>query len=226
MTRILVVEDEPKLLRSLERRLSREGFEVTGVEAGDEGYRLASNEPFDALILDLMLPGRDGLEIVRLLRTRGFSQPILILTARDAIDDRVAGLDSGADDYLVKPFSYDELLARLRALLRRGSGAISHVLSVGDLQMDLLRRRVTRAGVELGLTQREFEVLEYLLRRQNTTVSREMMASDVWKNPSAAVMTNVIDVCINGLRRKVTVPGTRPLIYTIRGVGYELRSEE
>lgn len=226
MTRILVVEDEPKLLRSLERRLRREGFEVTGVEAGDEGFRLASNEPFDAVILDLMLPGRDGLEIVRLLRTEGFSQPILILTARDAIDDRVAGLDAGADDYLVKPFSYDELLARLRALLRRGRGATSHMLGVGDLQMDLLRRRVTRAGMELALTQREFEVLEYLLRRQNTTVSREMMASDVWKDPSAAVMTNVIDVCINGLRRKITVPGTQLLIYTIRGIGYELRSED
>jgi DNA-binding response OmpR family regulator len=220
--RILVVEDERKVLRSLRRGLEAEGYEVLTAATGEEGYRLAAGQPFDCLVLDLLLPGRDGLQVLADLRAGGHTLPVLILTARDAVEDRVAGLDAGAEDYLVKPFAFAELLARLRALLRRGRSERETVLRAGDLEVDLLQRRATRAGDEVPLTQREFEVLAYLVRHKNQVVTRAMLGRDVWKEPNHA-LTNVIDVYITLLRRKLERPGQRPLIHTLRGVGYSLR---
>jgi DNA-binding response OmpR family regulator len=171
-----------------------------------------------------MLPGREGLEILGELRRAGQTLPVLLLTACDAIEDRVAGLDSGADDYLVKPFAFAELLARIRVLLRRGRAEQETILHAADLEMDLVRRRVTRGGIEINLTQREFELLEYLLRHQNAAITRDMLGRDVWKEPSYA-LTNVIDVYITLLRRKIERPGQLPLLHTIRGVGYSLRGD-
>src|SRR5207248_3436802 len=176
---------------------------------------------FDCVVLDLMLPGWDGLEVLRRLREGDNPVPVLVLTARDAVEDRVLGLDGGADDYLVKPFAFAELLARLRVLLRRGRGERETVLTLDDLEMDLLERRVTRGGAQIELTHREFELLEYLLRHKNTTVTRAMLGRDVRKEEDYA-LTNVIDVFINALRKKVEQPGKPPLIQTIRGVGYSL----
>jgi DNA-binding response OmpR family regulator len=220
--RILVVEDERKLLRSLERGLQEAGYDVVTADNGEAGCNLALSRQFDCLILDLMLPGRDGLSVLADLRRRGHTVPVLILTARDALEDRVLGLDSGADDYLVKPFGFAELLARLRALLRRGRGERETVLRAGELVMDLLQRRVARGPNELVLTPREFELLEYLLRHKNSIVTRDMLGRDVWKEP-AHMLTNVIDVYVNLLRRKVERPDMLPMIHTIRGVGYSLR---
>src|SRR5262249_27135438 len=156
------------------------------------GFQLALNRTFDCIILDILLPGKDGLQILKGLRQSGQAVPVLILTARDAVEDRVIGLDAGADDYLVKPFAFAELLARLRVLLRRGRGEPDTVLRVDDLEMDLLQRKVLRAGKEISLTLRELEVLEYLLRHKNATVTRDMLGRDVWKEPGHA-LTNVID---------------------------------
>ena len=222
MARILIVEDQKKLLQSLQRGLQEEGYEVVTAATGEDGYYRATTEPFDAIVLDLMLPGRNGLQVLRDLRAHGVAKPLLILTARDAVDDRVAGLDAGADDYLVKPFAFAELLARLRALLRRDCSGRELVLRADDLEMDLLARRVVRGGLELDLTRREYELLEYLLRHKNTTVTRDMIARDVWKEGSGA-LTNTIDVYINLLRKKVEQPDKRQLIQTVRGVGYALR---
>jgi two-component system, OmpR family, copper resistance phosphate regulon response regulator CusR len=219
--RVLVVEDERKVLRSLERGLQAEGYEVVCAADGEEGFELAATQPFDCLVLDLMLPGRDGLQVLADLRRRGSGLPVLILTARDAVEDRVTGLDGGADDYLVKPFAFAELLARLRVLLRRGKEP-EIILRADDLEMDLVRRRVVRAGAEVSLTQREFELLEYLLRHKNATVTRDMLGRDVWKEPGYA-LTNVIDVFVTHLRRKIQGAGQRPLIHTVRGLGYSLR---
>jgi DNA-binding response OmpR family regulator len=216
---LLIVEDERKVLRGLQRGLVDEGYEVVTAMTGDAGYDLALKGLFDCLILDVLLPGKDGLQILRELRKSGKTVPVLILTARDAVEDRVIGLDAGADDYLVKPFAFAELLARLRVLLRRGPGLPETVLRVEDLEMNLLERRVTRGGKEIPLTLRESELLEYLLRHKNSTVTRDMLGKDVWKEPSHA-LTNVIDVFINYLRRKIEKPGSPPLIHTIRGVGY------
>ena len=223
--RILVIEDQEKLRRNLQQVLEQEGYEVATAATGEEGYSLASTKAFDAIVLDLTLPGRDGLQILKDLREAGFGQPILILTARDSLDDRVAGLDSGADDYLVKPFAHAELSARLRALLRRGQAGQERLLQCGNLEMDLLTRKVSRKGVEIDLSQREFELLEYLLRHKNTNVTREMLTRDVWKEPQG-LLTNVIDVCVNSLRKKVELPGSRPLILTVRGVGYTVRESQ
>jgi DNA-binding response OmpR family regulator len=222
MARLLVVEDQKKLLRSLLRGLEEEGYEVVAVTTGEQGYHAATTEDYDAVVLDLMLPGHDGLRVLRDLRAHGFAGPVLILTARDTVEDRVQGLDAGADDYLVKPFAFAELVARLRALLRRGTSGRELHLKADDLEMDLLARRVVRAGVELDLTRREFELLEYLLRHKNQAVTRDMIARDVWKDPGG-LLTNSIDVYVTLLRKKVEAPGARQLIHTVRGVGYALR---
>jgi DNA-binding response OmpR family regulator len=224
MPRVLVVEDQKKLLASLQRGLEEEGYEVATAATGEQGYYAATTEEFDALVLDLMLPGRPGLQVLRDLRAGGFTRPVLILTARDTVEDRVAGLDTGADDYLIKPFAFAELLARLRALLRRGAGAPGPelFLRAADLEMDLLARRVVRGGVELDLTRREFELLEYLLRHKNATVTRAMLAREVWKDADGT-LTNTIDVYVTLLRKKVEREGAPPLIHTVRGVGYALR---
>jgi len=220
VARLLVIEDDLKILRGLDEGLHAEGYEVVTADDGSEGRRLATTQTFDCVILDRMLPGRDGLEVLSDLRRAGNAVPVLVLTARDAVEDRVAGLDGGADDYLVKPFAFAELLARLRVLLRRGRPAPETVLRVADLEVDLLARRATRGGVEVSLAHREFEVLAYLMRHRGATVTREMLGRDVWKEPGHA-LTNVIDVYVNLLRRKLE-GGRPPLIHTVRGVGYRL----
>jgi two-component system copper resistance phosphate regulon response regulator CusR len=224
---ILVVEDEAKVARALKEGLEGEHYDVVVAKTGEEGFFRANAEVFDLVVLDLMLPGRDGIEVLTALRKRGLQTPVLILTAKDAIEDRVLGLDSGADDYLVKPFAFPELLARIRALLRRGR--IDQVLrfKAGDLEMDLVTRKVTRGNQTLDLTAREFELLEYLLRHQNQLVSREMLTREVWKEPSRVTpLDNVIDVHIARLRKKVDQDFPTKLIHTVRGVGFVLREGE
>jgi DNA-binding response OmpR family regulator len=224
--RILVVEDEEKVARALQEGLEAEAYDVTLAPTGEDGFFRASAEDFDLVILDLMLPGRDGLHILATMRQRGLQTPVLVLTARDAIEDRVHGLDSGADDYLVKPFAFPELLARVRALLRRGRPDQVLRLKVADLEMDLVTRKVVRGPATLDLTMREFELLEYLLRHHRQLVSREMLARDVWKETARATpIDNVIDVHIGRLRKKVDAGGVR-LIHTVRGVGFVLREGE
>jgi DNA-binding response OmpR family regulator len=222
MARLLIVDDQKKLVQSLRRGLEEEGYEVLAATTGEEGYYLATTGSPDAIVLDVMLPGRDGLKVLRDLRGQGYAKPVLILTARDAVEDRVAGLDGGADDYLVKPFAFAELLARLRALLRRDVSGRELVLRADDLEIDLLSRRVIRGGLELDLTRREYELLEFLVRHKNATVTRDMIGLEVWRETSG-VLTNTIDVYINALRKKVEQPGRRQLIQTVRGVGYSLR---
>jgi DNA-binding response OmpR family regulator len=222
MSRLLVIEDQKKLLQSLERGLSEEGYDVVPASTGEEGYQQARSLPVDAVVLDLMLPERDGMDVLRSLRRDGFTKPILILTARDGIDDRVLGLDAGADDYLPKPFAFAELLARIRALLRRDVVNRDLCLKADDLEMNLVTRSVTRGGVDVDLTRREFELLEFLLRNKNTTVTRDMIAREVWKE-GTGTLTNSIDVYITLLRKKIERPDKKPLIQTVRGVGYALR---
>ncbi len=221
MAHVLIVEDQKRLAASLRKGLEEEGFEVTIAHTGEEGFYLATTRPTDALVLDIMLPGRDGFEVLRDLRERGFTKPVLILTARDSVEDRVAGLNGGADDYLVKAFAFAELVARLRALLRR-NGERELVLRADDLEMDLVARRVVRTGVEVELSHREFELLAFLLRHKNEAVTRDMLARDVWKE-SGGLTTNVIEVCVNALRKKIERPGLRQLVHTVRGVGYAVR---
>jgi len=225
MARVLVVEDQRMLLENLRRGLEGEGYDVFTAGNGEEAIKLAANEPVDALVLDLLLPGKEGLVVLRELRAIGFAQPVLILTARDSVEDRVRGLDEGADDYLVKPFAFTELLARLRALLRRGPSPRETILRVADLELDLVKRCVTRGGMVVELTTREFELLEYLLRHKDQPITRDLLSFEVWKEPTGA-MTNVIDVYINALRKKIDRPGCIPLIQTVRGIGYMLRERQ
>jgi DNA-binding response OmpR family regulator len=225
--RVLVVEDERKLAAIVTSALQTEQHDVVVAPTGDDGFARANAEAFDLVVLDLMLPGRGGLDILQSLRQRRIETPVLILTARDSLDDRVLGLDLGADDYLVKPFALPELLARVRALLRRGRPSEAFRLKAADLELDLVTRRAARGERLLDLTTREFELLEYLLRHQGHLVSREMLVREVWKEPRRATpLDNVIDVQIARLRRKVDVePGAR-LIHTVRGVGFVLREGE
>lgn len=224
--RILVIEDEKKVAAALRKGLESEFYEVTLAHSGEEGFFQINSQTFDLLILDLMLPGRDGLEILTTLRRRGIETPVLILTARDTVEDRVRGLDSGADDYLIKPFAFPELLARIRLLLRRGRGDKLLRLKLADLEMDLVTRRVTRGGQVMDLTGREFDLLEHLLRHQGHIVSREMLARDVWQVKDRSIpLDNVIDVHIARLRRKVDGPFERKLLKTVRGVGFVLKED-
>jgi len=225
--RLLVIEDEAKVARALNDGLSREGYEVTVARTGEEGYYLLDSAPFDLVVLDLMLPGRDGLEVLATMRSRDRRIAVLIVTARDAVEDRVIGLDAGADDYLVKPFAFAELLARIRALSRRGRADPPVRLRVSDLEVDASARRVTRGGRTLDLTAREFELLEYLVRNGGRVVSREMLARDVWRETGRATpLDNVIDVHIARLRKKVDQDAPTKLIHTVRGVGFVLREGE
>jgi DNA-binding response OmpR family regulator len=221
---MLVVEDERKLLRGLQRGLEAEGYEVVTAASGEAAQAQLGAQSFDCLVLDWMLPGRDGLTVLTDLRRAGDHTPVLLLTARDAVEDRVEGLDHGADDYLVKPFAFAELLARVRALLRRGRADRETVLSAGDLEVDLLERRAVRAGEAVPLRGREFELLAYLLRHQGEAVTRDMLGRDVWNEPGHA-LTNVIDVTVTLLRKKLDRPGRPLLIHTVRGVGYCLKAD-
>lgn len=223
--RVLVVEDELKLAQVLASALRGEHYEVVLSPTGDDGFFRANAETFDLIVLDLMLPGRSGLDILHTLRERHVQTPVLVLTARDAIEDRVHGLDRGADDYMVKPFALSELLARVRALVRRGRPSEALRLKVADLEMDLASRHARRGERRLDLTAREFELLEYLLRHQGHLVSREMLARDVWKEPRRATpLDNVIDVQMARLRKKVDAEPHERLIHTVRGVGFVLRA--
>jgi DNA-binding response OmpR family regulator len=223
---ILVVEDEPKVGNALREGLESEGYEVTLTRTGEEGFFQASTRAFELIILDVMLPGRDGIEVLQTLRKQGMKTPVLLLTAKDAIEDRVLGLDAGADDYLVKPFAFAELNARIRALLRRNKTETEAGLTVGRLEVDPVRRTVLREGQRIELTAREFELLEYLARNHGRIVSREMLARDVWKETARATpLDNVIDVHIARLRRKVDDPFETKLLQTVRGVGFILGEE-
>jgi two-component system, OmpR family, copper resistance phosphate regulon response regulator CusR len=222
--RILVVEDETKLARALKEGLEADHYAVSVAHTGEEGFYSAHEQIFDLIIMDVMLPGRDGLEILGTLRREGNTTPVLLLTAKDAIEDRVRGLDVGADDYLVKPFAFPELLARVRALLRRGKAEIPAKLELADLGVDIAERKVLRGGRTLDLTPREFDLLEYLLRHQGRVVSREMLARDIWKEPDRFTpLDNVIDVHVARLRRKVDDQFEKKLVHTVRGVGFVLR---
>lgn len=224
---ILVVEDEPKLANALKEGLEDERYQVSVAKSGEEGFYRLYSEPFDLLMLDVMLPGRNGFEVLAQLRKNGIGIPVLLLTARDSVDDRVQGLDTGADDYLVKPFAFPELLARVRALLRRGGTEKPGPMSLGNLVLDVACHSVSRNGTPIELTAREYELLEYLFRNQSSVVSREMLARDVWKETARATpIDNVIDVHVARLRRKIDDGFDQKLLHTVRGVGFILREGE
>jgi len=220
--RILLIEDNRQLNRSLKTSLEENGYAVDTAFDGEDGQYLAELTPYDAIILDIMLPKKDGLAVCHELRDKRINTPILMLTARDTVDDRVRGLDSGADDYLVKPFALNELRARLRALLRRDSPDKANVLAVDDLALDPLTHRVTRAGQSIDLTAKEYALLEYFMRNPDRLISREMAESHVWSYDYEGV-SNVIDVYVRRLRRKIDDPFPTKLIETVRGAGYRLR---
>ena len=225
--RVLVVEDEQKVADALREGLTGERYDVVVERTGEGAFYRVNTEGFDVILLDLMLPGRDGLEVLRTLRNGGVDTPVLVLTARDALEDRVLGLDSGADDYLVKPFAFEEMLARIRALLRRPRFSEALQLGVGDLTMDLVGRKVTRGGERVDLTVREFELLEYLMRREGQVVSRGTLARDIWKETGRSTpLDNVIDVHIARLRRKIDSGPAPKLVHTVRGVGFMLQEGE
>ena len=215
------------MAEALREGLEADDYSVRVAHTGEEGFYLVQAQPFDLVILDVMLPGHDGFEILSTLRMRGVKTPVLLLTSRDAIEDRVRGLDSGADDYLVKPFAFPELLARARALLRRGKSDAGQRFRVADLEMDIAQRSVIRAGQPIELTAREFELLEYLFANKGRVVSREMLARDIWKETARQTpLDNVIDAQIVRLRRKLDGQFDRKLLHTVRGVGFVLREED
>ena len=221
--RILIVEDNPRILAFLAKGLREEGYVVETAADGDSAFEKARTQGFDAAVVDVMIPGRSGFDLVRDLRAGGVALPVLMLTARDRTEDKVEGLDSGADDYLTKPFDFSELTARLRALLRRRVAGAPATLRVGDLEMDPATREVRRGSQSVELTPREFALLEYLLRNADRPLSRATLMEHVWGirfDPG----TNIVDVCVNALRNKL---GRDPeLIHTVRGVGYAIRAPE
>jgi two-component system copper resistance phosphate regulon response regulator CusR len=222
--RVLVVEDELKTGEYLRKGLSEQGFVVDVARTGDDGTHLALNEDYAVIVLDVMLPGADGWSVLKSLR-KAKQTPVLFLTASDAVEDRVKGLELGADDYLVKPFAFSELLARLRSILRRGQAREPDVIKVGDLVVDLLRRRVSRGEQRIDLTAKEFALLSILLRRKGEVLSRTLIAEQVW-DMNFDSDTNVVEVAIRRLRAKVDDPFAHRLIHTIRGVGYVLEERE
>lgn len=223
--RILVAEDDTALSSFVKKGLEAEHYAVDVAREGDEAQYMAEQFEYDLLLLDLTLPGMDGLKVLERVRTAKPSLPVLVLTGRTKVEDRVKGLDLGADDYLTKPFSFTELSARVRALLRRGVRPAAALLRVADLEIDRVERRVQRAGRRIELTTKEFGLLEYLMRNSGHTVSRAMIVEHVW-NLSFDSMTNVVDVYINYLRKKVDEGFAQRLIHTVRGVGYRLGAEE
>jgi DNA-binding response OmpR family regulator len=220
--RLLIVEDEAKIAGFIKRGLKEEGYAVDVAADGEEGYFLASTQDYDLIILDIKLPKMDGLSLCLRLREEKKTVPILMLTVKDSVKDKVAGLNAGADDYLTKPFAFEEFLARCRSLLRKREVIAETKLQAGDLVLDLLNHKVTRAGEEIKLTPREFSLLEYLLRHRGTIVTRTMIAEHVW-DLNFDPFTNVIDVYINYLRNKIDSGHSRPLIQTVRGRGYVLQ---
>ncbi len=223
--RILVVEDEPDLNDVIVKKLESEHYAVDWCMNGDEALDYINCAEYDAVILDIMLPGINGLEVLRRIRSQSNKTPVLLLTARDSIEDRVAGLDKGADDYLVKPFAFDELLARIRAMIRRSSGHVSNVLSVADLIMDCDFREVTRGGTSISLSSKEFAILEFMMHNKGIVLTREKISQHIW-NYDYEGGSNVIDVYIRYLRKKIDEDSSRKLIHTIRGTGYVLREDE
>ena len=222
--RILLVEDEHKIARALKKALEQEKYSVDVAYDGDEGHAMATTEPYDAAIIDRMLPGgHDGLDIVSAMRDQKIHTPVLLLTALGSVKDRTDGLDSGADDYLIKPFALEELLARVRALLRRPKEQQSTLLSAGDLTLNTVTFEVTRADTPLQLTSKEFALLEYLLRNQGRPLPKETIIAHVW-DYDADILPNTVEVYIKYLRAKVDQPFDKPLIHTVRGFGYKLQS--
>lgn len=219
--RLLIVEDELKIATALKKGLIHEGYAVDSVQTGNEGFDLASTESYDALVLDVMLPGMNGLEITKKLREAKNFVPILLLTAKGQIDDRVEGLNIGADDYLVKPFGFDELVARIKAITRRNENR-DVVLQFADIVLNTITHQVIVNGRSLLLSKKEFSLLEYLMRRKNTIVTKDQILQNVW-DYDAEVMPNSVEVYIRHLRTKIDTEGRAPLIQTIRGFGYSLR---
>ena len=225
--RILVIEDERKLADAIAEGLEGNGYEVAIANSGETGIKQLCSSAFDLVLLDVMLPRQGGLETLREIRRSGFRTPVLILTSRGSVDDRVRGLDAGADDYLVKPFAFPELLARVRALHRRAQPAATSALQIADLRMDVSGRVATRGNMTLDLTGREFDLLEYLLLHSGSVVSREMVARDVWKTTVRYTsLDNVIDVHIARIRKKIDDPFPAKLLHTVRGLGFVLRKPE
>ncbi|MCX6152902.1 MAG: response regulator transcription factor [Candidatus Kapabacteria bacterium] len=220
--KILVIEDERKVANFIKHGLEEERYTVETATDGIEGLEMAMNNQFDAILLDVMLPGKDGFTILKELRSNGFSTPILMLTARGTTEDRVQGLDLGADDYLPKPFSFEELTARLRSIMRRSSSDKSTKLKCNDLELDTISHTAYRFGVEIELTTKEYSLLEYLMRNKNRILSRSTITQHVWKH-NFDPESNIIDVYIKRLRSKIDRDDTKPLIQSIRGVGYRMR---
>jgi DNA-binding response OmpR family regulator len=223
--RVLVIEDDRKAARLLARGLREEGFVVDLAATGEDGEEQAAVNEYDVIVLDWRLPGKDGLAVCRALRGQQIDTPILMLTARDSVSDRVSGLRTGADDYLTKPFAFDELLARITALLRRTRTTRPTVLQLADLALDPGRRRVTRGGLPVSLTPKEYAILEILLHHANEVVTRTRLAERVWDEASE-VLDNLVDVHVSHLRKKIDRDASVPLIHTIRGIGYRLGTEE
>lgn len=223
--RILIVEDEKRVAQFLRKGFLAESFAVDIASDGERGSFLARSEDYDAIILDVMLPKKDGIEILKEVRQAKVTTPILILSAKSELEDRLAGLDLGADDYLPKPFAFSEVLARIRALIRRSTGEPSVVLRVADLEMDVLKRQVTRDRKNIPLTNKEFQVLEYLIRNKGRVISRVILTEHVW-DMNFDSETNIVDVVINRLRRKIDDPFQIKLIHTIRGAGYAIREPQ
>jgi DNA-binding response OmpR family regulator len=217
--RVLVIEDDPKVAKFLAKGLREENFVVDVARSGEQGEEMLSEEDYDVVVLDWLLPGKDGIAVCEALRGRGMSTPILMLTARDSLDDRVSGLTTGADDYLTKPFAFAELLARIRALLRRSHVAHPVVLRVADLTLDPGSRRVARGGAPITLTAKEYAILEVLMRNAGQVVSRTRLTERVWDEASD-VVDNLVEVHVSRLRRKIDRGGGVPLIQTVRGSGY------
>lgn len=223
--RVLVVEDAKDMNRLIVKTLTRAGYSVDGCYNGEEALDFLAGAEYDAILLDVMMPKLDGYALLEKLRSQGMDTPVLFLTARDAISDRVKGLDLGADDYLVKPFDFEELLARIRAMTRKKSGKRSNVFTLGDLQVDAQSHTVTRGGKEINLLPKEFTILEYMICNQGTVLSREQLENQIW-NYERSGSSNNIDVYISKLRKKIDGEGQSRLLHTIRGVGWVLRMEE
>ncbi len=221
--RILIIEDERKVAKAIQEGLEREHYNVTVAGDGEEGFFQLFEHPFDLVLLDLNLPGRDGMDVLRTMRQRGLQIPVIILSARDALSSKVTGLETGADDYLVKPFAFPELLARIRSVLRRGTVEPEKKLSIADLSIDLVGRKVTRGEQPIALTVKEFDLLSFLIRNKHRVIPRDMLAREVWGDVGrATALDNVIDVHMAHLRRKIDDPFPVKLLYTLRGVGFML----